>query len=66
WKKARQFGDKYWLYIVTQARTDQPKLKRIQNPVSQFELGEDIFASGFIIPEEKWRNRISFKNLSGK
>ena len=57
WKKARHFGDKFWLYIVTQAASDAPQLQRIQNPAAHFQLDEDIFATGFIIPEEKWRER---------
>jgi superfamily II DNA or RNA helicase len=55
WKKARHFGDRYWLYVVTQAATDDPELTRIQDPAATFEEGEDIFATGFEIPEGKWR-----------
>ena len=54
WKKARHFNDKFWLYIVTDAGTDAPQLHRIQNPAAHFRLGEDIFATGFVVPEEKW------------
>ena len=57
WKKARHFGDKFWLYIVTQAAADAPQLQHIQDPAAQFQLGEDIFATGFIIPEEKWARK---------
>jgi len=57
WKKARHFGDKYWLYIVTQAATGTPQLQRIQDPATKFQLGEDIFATGFIIHEENWREK---------
>lgn len=55
WKKARHFDDRFWLYIVTDAATDHPHLHRIHNPAALFREGEDIFASGFIIPEKKWR-----------
>jgi hypothetical protein len=54
WKKARQFGDKFWLYVVAQAAMDAPQLQRILNLAGQFQMDEDIFATGFIIPEEKW------------
>jgi superfamily II DNA or RNA helicase len=54
WKKARRYEDDYWLYIVTQAGTDEPQLQRIQNPAAHFEMDEDIFATGFIIPEDRW------------
>jgi len=55
WKKARHFDDKFWLYIVTMAGTDAPQLHRVQNPAAHFRMDEDIFATGFIVPEEKWQ-----------
>ena len=58
WKKARKYGDDYWLYIVTEAGTDYPELHTLQNPAAHFQLDEDIFASGFVVPEERWRRRI--------
>ncbi|HIP95970.1 MAG TPA: DUF3883 domain-containing protein, partial [Anaerolineae bacterium] len=58
WKKARHFGDKFWLYIVTQAAGDAPQLQRIQDPAAHFAMDEDIFATGFIVPEDKWRERV--------
>lgn len=57
WKKARHFGEKFWLYVVTQAGTGAPRLHRIPNPAAEFALDEDIFATGFIIHEEKWASR---------
>lgn len=57
WKKARHFGEAYWLYVVTEAGTDDPTLERIQNPAARFREEEDIFATGFIIPEDRWRER---------
>jgi hypothetical protein len=57
WKKARHFGEKFWLYVVVDAGTESPHLYRIQDPAMHFRLGEDIFAAGFIIPEERWRGR---------
>ena len=55
WKRARQFGEEYWLYIVTQATTEDPKLTRIQNPAARFEEGQDIRATGYKIEEDAWR-----------
>jgi len=55
WKKARHFGEKFWLYVVTEAATDEPQMHPIQNPAAHFRMDEDIFATGFIIPEENWR-----------
>jgi hypothetical protein len=39
------------------AGTSQPELHRIQNPAALFQMDEDIFATGFIIPEDRWRDR---------
>jgi hypothetical protein len=54
WKKARHFGEKFWLYIVTDASTNNPTLNSIQDPAAVFQMEEDIFATGYIIPEERW------------
>ena len=59
WKKARRYGDSYWLYVVTEAASDEPVLQRIQNPAAHFKEGEGIFATGFIIPEQEWRKHQS-------
>ena len=55
WKKARHFGEKFWLYVVTEAASEAPQLQRIQNPAARLRMEEDIFATGFIVPENKWR-----------
>lgn len=57
WKKARRYGEDYWLYVVTNAGTDHPDLQRIRNPAGHFTEGESIFSTGFVIPEEHWRQR---------
>jgi hypothetical protein len=46
------------LYIVTQAGTDAPRLHRIRNPAEHFHEGKDIFATGFVIPKEKWAEKV--------
>ncbi|NIA10356.1 MAG: DUF3883 domain-containing protein, partial [Nitrospiraceae bacterium] len=56
WKKAKRFQDQYWLYIVTNAGTQTPKLTRIQNPHQRFRVDEDIYATGYIIPFERLRD----------
>ena len=56
WKKAKRFQDQYWLYIVTDAGTQTPKLTRIQNPHHRFRIDEDIYATGYIIPFERLRD----------
>jgi len=45
WKKARHFEEKFCLYIVTDAGTDEPNLHRIRDPGEQFREDEDIFAT---------------------
>ena len=55
WKKARRFKERYWLYIVTRAGGDRPGLKRIQSPAEVFKLDEDIYATGYIIPFDRWK-----------
>lgn len=58
WKKARHFGENFWLYIVTGAKTESPKLHRIQDPADQFRLGDDIEVTGYIIKEDAWRHKV--------
>lgn len=58
WKKARHFGEKYWLYIVTQSNSASPELHRIQNPAMEFREGESIFVTGFVIPENLWMAKL--------
>jgi len=57
WKKAKRFQDKYWLYIIINARS-KPELKRIQNPADKFKIDEDIYSTGYIIPKEKWEEKV--------
>jgi hypothetical protein len=40
------------------AGTDAPQLHRVQNPAIHFQMDEDIFATGFIFPEDKWSQRV--------
>ncbi|MFW6116754.1 MAG: hypothetical protein ACOC6F_03410 [bacterium] len=55
--KTRHFIEKFWLYVVTEAGTEEPELHRIQDPAAHFREGEDIFATGFIVREESWRRK---------
>jgi hypothetical protein len=67
WKKARHFGETpttkrrkrsglSWRYVVTEAGTDQwgSTAFSIRRPAS---AREGIFATGFIVHEEAWRER---------
>jgi hypothetical protein len=58
WKKARHFGDRFWLYVVTGAKTEAPELHRIPNPAALFRMEEEIRVTGYIIHEDAWRGRV--------
>jgi len=45
--------------VVTEAGTDHPELHRIQDPAARFRVGEDILATGYIIQEKTWRERVA-------
>jgi hypothetical protein len=55
--KVRHFGQKSWLYVMTEGESDKSELHRIQDPAAHFREGEDFFATGFIVHEETWRER---------
>jgi superfamily II DNA or RNA helicase len=59
WKKARQLKDEYWLYVVTDAGTEQPQLQRIQDPAGKLEQEKDIYATGYRIPEDRWQEIVA-------
>ena len=50
-KKARHFDDRFWLHLIA----DAPQLYCIQNPAAHSQMDEDVFATGFIIHEDSWR-----------
>lgn len=56
WKKERRHATTYWQYVVTEAATATPRLTCIQNPAACFTLDEDIFATAYVVPEDRWRN----------
>ncbi len=37
WLMAHRFGEKYWLYIVTEAKSEKPQLHCIQNPSAKLQ-----------------------------
>jgi hypothetical protein len=57
WKKAHYFGEGFWLYIVTRAKTDDVELHRIQDPTTHFRIEDDIHATGYIVQEDTWHGR---------
>jgi superfamily II DNA or RNA helicase len=58
WKKAKRFGDNFWLYIITNASTHNPSLNQIQDPASIFKIDENIYATGYNIPLDTWNKNM--------
>ena len=58
WKKAQRFKEDFWLYVVTMAGSESPLLNRIQNPSKKFIMEEDLYATGYNVPYEKWANKV--------
>ena len=56
WIKARRFGKDYWLYIVTNCRTN-PSLFIINNPAESLHPKEKIETVKYIVPVEEWKLR---------
>jgi len=53
WRRAKELGEDYWLYIVTNAKK-KPRLHRIRNP-SKMKAELHYEAVRYIIPPEEWR-----------
>lgn len=55
--KLRQLGERAFLYIVTFCKSDQPRLRIIQNPIPQLEA-EDLYrAVQYVVGEESWQSK---------
>jgi len=53
--KLRQLGERAFLYIVTFCKSEQPRLRIIQDPIPQLEA-EDLFrAVQYVVGEESWQ-----------
>lgn len=71
WIKAKRFGDDYWLYIVTNCKSN-PKLTMIQNPAAKLSPSEEVKIVRYIVNEKDWKKackgrskiRIAFLSLS--
>ncbi len=55
WLTAENMGQDYWLYIVTDAKT-QPALQIIRNPVQALAAGEIVRRTRYHIPAEAWQS----------
>jgi len=56
WFKAKRFKDQYWLYIISNARTN-PTLCLIKNPSENLMAVEKVEVVRFIIPLEEWKSK---------
>jgi len=54
WIKAQRFGRDYWLYIVTDCRTE-PKLHMIQDPASKLSPREEVRIVRYTVSQSDWR-----------
>ncbi|MCX7795565.1 MAG: helicase-related protein [bacterium] len=52
--KAKRFGKDYWLYIVTNCRTE-PTLYTINNPVENLKFIERLEVVRYMVPIEEWK-----------
>lgn len=56
WFKAKRFKDQYWLYVVSNARTN-PILSCIQNPAENLAATEKVEVVRFVITAEEWKSK---------
>jgi len=54
WFKAKRFKDKYYLYIVTNAKTD-PAINIIKNPAENLNAEERVEVVRFIVSSDEWK-----------
>lgn len=55
WIKANRFGDAFWLYIVTNAKTT-PELHLIQNPAQCLKPMEEEKIVRYVVAYQAWKN----------
>lgn len=55
--KLRQLGDRAWLYIVTFCKSEKPRLRIIQDPISKLTPEMLYQQVQFIVEESDWANR---------
>ena len=63
WIKAQRFGDQYWLYIVTDCRTE-PKLHRIRNPAANLTPREEVSVVRYIIDKRADSQKVAMNRGS--
>jgi SNF2 family DNA or RNA helicase len=58
WTMARRLGEEFYLYIVTNTKTDDPDLHVIQDPASRLEPDEHTVVRYFV-DQNDWRSEIT-------
>jgi superfamily II DNA or RNA helicase len=56
WIKARRFGKEYWLYVVSNCRTNL-RLYIINNPAENLQAEEKIKIVRYVVPPEEWKSK---------
>ena len=54
-KKTCHLGEQFWLHVLTDAKADQPQLRRIHHPAARSVMGEGVVATGYDIIEPIWK-----------
>ncbi len=54
WFKAKRFKDQYWLYIISNAKTN-PTLTIIQNPAENLNVTKKVEVVRFIVSPNEWK-----------
>jgi hypothetical protein len=54
WTQARRHGESYWLYVVTDCRSDAPRLLRVQDPFRRLQQRAErlTVVKGFVLPAD--------------
>ena len=55
WKQANHLGDEYWLYVVLDCATPNPRLFRVRDPFRTFVAGKRINAQYAISAKTFWK-----------
>lgn len=55
--KLRQLGDRAFLYVVTFAKSEQPRLRIIQDPIPQLERHNQFRAVQYLVDRENWETK---------
>ncbi len=55
--KLRQLGARAFLYVVTYAKSDKPRLRIIQDPIPQLERENLFRAVQYLVDKENWESK---------